>query len=53
MSDILIRNIDTLITMDDERRELSGVDLRISGGVVAEIGQGLQADGAETVDARG
>lgn len=53
MSDILIRNIDTLITMDDDRRELTGVDLRISGGVVAEIGQGLQADGAETVDAQG
>lgn len=53
MSDILIRNIDTLITMDDDRRELSGVDLRISGGVVAEIGQGLQVDGTETVDARG
>ncbi len=53
MSDILIRNIDTLITMDDDRRELAGVDLRISGGVVAEIGQGLLPEGAETVDARG
>lgn len=53
MSDILIRNIDTLITMDDDRRELTGVDLRLSGGVVAEIGQGLDSGMAETVDARG
>ncbi len=53
MSDILIRNIDTLITMDDDRRELTGVDLRLSGGVVAEIGQGLESGMAETVDARG
>lgn len=53
VSDILIRNIDTLITMDDDRRELAGVDLRISGGVVAEIGQGLLPEGAETVEARG
>lgn len=53
MSDILIRNIDTLITMDDDRRELTGVDLRLSGGVVAEIGQGLESGTAETVDARG
>jgi cytosine/adenosine deaminase-related metal-dependent hydrolase len=53
VSDILIRNIDTLITMDDDRRELTGVDLRLSGGVVAEIGQGLDSGMAETVDARG
>ena len=53
MSDVLIRNIDTLITMDDDRRELTGVDLRLSGGVVAEIGQGLESGTAETVDARG
>jgi cytosine/adenosine deaminase-related metal-dependent hydrolase len=53
VSDILIRNIDTLITMDDDRRELTGVDLRLSGGVVAEIGQGLESGMAETVDARG
>ncbi|MCI5038823.1 MAG: 8-oxoguanine deaminase [Donghicola eburneus] len=53
MSDILIRNIDTLITMDDDRRELTGVDLRLSGGVVAEIGQGLESGMAETVNARG
>jgi cytosine/adenosine deaminase-related metal-dependent hydrolase len=39
--------------MDDDRRELTGVDLRLSGGVVAEIGQGLESGMAETVDARG
>ncbi|NVO23385.1 8-oxoguanine deaminase [Donghicola mangrovi] len=53
MSDLLIQNIDTLITMDDDRRELSGVDIRVRGGVIAEIGQGLAVNGAETLNAKG
>nr|WP_228028692.1 8-oxoguanine deaminase [Donghicola mangrovi] len=50
---MLIQNIDTLITMDDDRRELSGVDIRVRGGVIAEIGQGLAVNGAETLNAKG
>nr|WP_228028397.1 8-oxoguanine deaminase [Donghicola mangrovi] len=50
---MLIQNIDTLITMDDDRRELTGVDIRVRGGVITEIGQGLAVNGAETLNAQG
>ncbi len=53
MSDVLIRNADTVITMDDARRELAGADIRLRGGVVVEIGQKLAADGAEIINAAG
>ena len=53
MQHTLIRNIDTLITMDPGRRILSGVDLRLRGGQVAEIGAGLPLDGAEPVSGNG
>lgn len=53
MPDILIRNADVIVTMDDTRQELKGADLRFCGGVIAEIGQGLATDGADVVEARG
>jgi cytosine/adenosine deaminase-related metal-dependent hydrolase len=53
MPDILIRNADVIVTMDDTRQELKGADLRLCGGVIAEIGQGLATDGADVVEARG
>lgn len=53
MAHTLIRNADLIVTMDDARAELAGADLRLRDGVVAEIGQGLAADGAELVDASG
>ena len=53
MADFLIRNADTVLTMDDERRDLRNVDMRISGGVITEIGAGLAAAGAEIVLAEG
>lgn len=52
MSEVLIRGADTLLTMDEARRELSGSDIRIVDGVIAEIGQSLQSEG-EVVLARG
>lgn len=52
MLETLIRNADIIVTMDDARRELAGADLRISGGVITEIGQGLHSDG-EVIDAQG
>ena len=52
MSDIILTHADHILTMDDGRRELSGVDLRISGGVIAEIGPSLSGD-AERIDASG
>ena len=41
MTDILIQGADTLITMDDTRREIAGADLRMRDGVIIEIGQGF------------
>ncbi|MCV2888162.1 8-oxoguanine deaminase [Ruegeria aquimaris] len=46
MSEILIRNADCILTMDAGRRELSGADILIRDGVVADIGQGLATSGA-------
>ncbi|MEL7099575.1 MAG: 8-oxoguanine deaminase [Pseudomonadota bacterium] len=53
MSRVLIRGADVLVTMDAARAELAGADLLMEGGVVAAIGTGLPADGAEVVDASG
>ena len=53
MSAILIRNIDHLITMDDARRELRGVDVLIRDGVIAQIGENLAAPDARIVEGRG
>lgn len=53
MSHFLIRSAEMLVTMDDDRRELAGADVRIRDGVVAEIGSGLAAEGAEVVLAQG
>ncbi len=52
MPEILIRNADHVLTMDDTRRELAGADLRLRGGAIVEIGQGLQTTG-DVVDAAG
>jgi cytosine/adenosine deaminase-related metal-dependent hydrolase len=51
-SEILIRNADCILTMDDARRELNGADLLIRNGAVAGIGEGLSTTG-ETIEARG
>ncbi|MEW9921493.1 8-oxoguanine deaminase [Marimonas sp. MJW-29] len=45
MTEILIKNADVVVTMDDARRELAGADLRLVNGVIAEIGQGLETAG--------
>ncbi len=52
MSELLIRNADHLLTMDDAARELSGVDLLVRDGVIAQIGTGLSTTGV-VVDAGG
>jgi len=53
MTRILIRNADLILTMDRDRRELPQSDLLIVDGVIAEVGPGLSAPGAEVHDARG
>lgn len=51
MSAILIRNASTVLTMDDDRRELSGFDIHIKGGVIHALGQGLKSTGAQVIEA--
>jgi len=50
MADLLIRGADTVLTMDDARRELAGADIRVRGGVIAAIGPALTAPGAEVAE---
>ena len=52
MTDILVRNADHILTMDDTRRELAGADILIRDGAIAEVGQGLSCEG-EVIDAAG
>ena len=46
---ILIRQADSILTMDDERRELTENDIRISEGQITEIGQNLISKGEKNV----
>jgi cytosine/adenosine deaminase-related metal-dependent hydrolase len=48
----LIRNADCILTMNDDRTELAGADIRLKNGVIAEVGHALSSTG-ETIDARG
>lgn len=52
MTEILLKNAQTVLTIDDDRRELSNTDIRIVDGVIAEIGTDLQTEG-EIVHAAG
>lgn len=52
MSELLIKNAHTILTMDDTRRELAGADVVIRDGVIAQIGHGLSCVG-ESIDAKG
>ena len=52
MSEILIQNADTVLTMDAARRELHGADVLLRGGVVAAVGHGLTTTG-RVVQAKG
>lgn len=46
---MLIKGADHILTMDDDRRELQNADIRMSGGEIVEIGQGLEARAGEEV----
>ncbi|GKY87273.1 8-oxoguanine deaminase [Sinisalibacter aestuarii] len=48
----LIRNAETVLTMDDTMTELSGADVLIRDGVIAAVGQGLATTG-EVLNAAG
>ena len=54
MQDLILQNADHILTMDDQRQELRGADIRIRGGEIIELGQNLAIQGrGEIVDARG
>ncbi|MBY6117264.1 8-oxoguanine deaminase [Mameliella alba] len=44
-TEILIRNARTVLCMDDADTELTQADIRLRGGVIVEIGQGLTTQG--------
>lgn len=52
MPETLIKQAQTILTMDDDRRELVGCDILIRDGVIAAIGEELTSSG-ETVLAGG
>ena len=52
MTEVLIQNADTILTMDDARRELSGADVLIRDGQIVEVGHGLRTTG-EVINAAG
>ena len=52
MTEFLIRNADTILTMDDVRRELQGADILVRNGQIAAVGPGLKTAG-EIHDATG
>ena len=45
MTETLIQGADTIVTMDDARRELHGADILIRGGEIVDVGQGLRTSG--------
>ena len=53
MPDVLIKGAVAVLTMDDAWRELAGADVLIRDGVIADVGVGLEAGGAEIVLATG
>lgn len=53
MPDVLIKGAQTVVTMDETRRELAGADILVSGGVIAGIGVGLYGGGADIIHAQG
>ncbi|KAJ31970.1 8-oxoguanine deaminase [Sulfitobacter pontiacus] len=52
MTELLIRNADYLLTMDETRRELVSADVLLRDGVVAAMGQNLTTEG-EVIEASG
>ena len=52
MTELLIRNADCLLTMDETRRELVSADVLLRDGVVVAVGQNLTTEG-EVIEASG
>lgn len=52
MSEILIKNADSVVTMNRARQEILGGDVLIRGGVIVAVGKGLATTG-QVVNAKG
>ena len=52
MPELLLKNADHILTMDDQRRELHGADILLRDGVIAAIGLDLGTTG-HTLSAKG
>ena len=53
MADTVLRAADVVLTMDDARSRLRGVDIHIKDGVIAAIGNQLDVAGARSVNVAG
>ena len=47
MSEITIKNAQTMLTMDDQRRELTSCDIQIQHGEIVAVGAGLKSTGLD------
>lgn len=53
MPKLIIKDADSILTMDDERRELVGADILVHDGQITEVGHNLDGQGAEAISAKG
>ncbi|MFQ1701609.1 8-oxoguanine deaminase [Loktanella agnita] len=53
MANTLIVGADVILTMDDDRTQLTQADIQISNGVISDVGRGLSPNGCMIVDASG
>lgn len=53
VADVLIRNADVVLTMNDTRSEPQHCDIQIQGGIITAIGQQLPDHGGPAVNAAG
>ena len=53
MADTILRGADAVLTMDDTRSRLHGVDIHLKGGIIAAIGSNLAVENAQIIDVAG
>ena len=51
MPDLLIRQADHILTMDDAGAELAGADILVRDGAIVAVGRGITAPGADVINA--
>lgn len=53
MADTILRGADVVLTMDDTRSRLHGVDIHLKGGIIAAIGANLAVENTQIIDVAG